>query len=792
MNKFTTISTKDYVPLSHKEEYFHNKYELIKSFLEKEFGDDYANILALPQIRNREVDWNSKYSTVLQRVTNFSKSEQKKVLDIYWKKINKIKILSSSFHNSNSDEKREWANLLDEAFNSDNNIVFSDGENIVLLWGWKFNNSSENHIPDPVISTSEKVEDHTILESIEDVNPIPVIPQDPIVTDLIDPKIPWYILFWEWIKNIFKRFWWILLLLLILWFLLNLDTCSCNTPISHVENERPKDDDNEDPINDGNEHPIDDDNEHPIDDDNEHHIDDDNEHPIDDDNEYPEYQNDDGENYIIIDDEEIFEGRPIPIEDPEDIIIDEDYEQIIPDRINIAIKRTSTEKSIMDLITDIGKEYPGISVIYYSKEAKLVQIQVPLVDRVRLKKEIKEKFKDLNYDLLIWDEVVFTSPTKYDEYNDPVFDSASKRWHFDAINMDEAWKITKGKEDVIIAIVDDGFDINHEDLKHNYYKPYNVLTQNDNLTARDHGTHVTGIAAAAINNHLGTSGIAPNCKYMPIQIGSDENEFFTSIAIIHGILYAINNDADVINLSLGKMFGDEIKSMSDHQQKELIKTISLDEETFWIEVFEMADRENITIILAAGNENILTGIDAMARSEFTINVASVDEKLRKSDFSNYSDVYTIVSAPGGDSPGTGNDVYSCVPNDKYKAMAGTSMAAPVISGVVALMKSVNPNLSNKQIKDIFQTTGIKKAGNEKIGPLVQVDKALNQAISLLEETEVEESNEDEADTEEEKSEESKNLEEELVEKKKKESDSTKDFYLYLLIVVGVLILKNMF
>ena len=204
-------------------------------------------------------------------------------------------------------------------------------------------------------------------------------------------------------------------MLLILWFLLNLDTCSCNTPISHVENERTKDDDNEDPINDGNEDPIDDDNEHPIDDDNEH--------PIDDDNEYPEYQNDDGENYIIIDDEEIFEGRPIPIEDPEDIIIDEDYEQIIPDRINIAIKRTSTEKSIMDLITDIGKEYPGISVIYYSKEAKLVQIQVPLVDRVRLKKEIKEKFKDLNYDLLIWDEVVFTSPTKYDEYNDPVFDS---------------------------------------------------------------------------------------------------------------------------------------------------------------------------------------------------------------------------------------------------------------------------------------------------------------------------------------------------------------------------------
>ena len=122
MNKFTTISTRDYMPLSYKEEYFHNKYELIQSFLEKEFGEEFSNILSLPQIKNREVDWHSKYKSVLRRVTKFQKSEQEQILNIYWEKINKIKALTSSFQNSNSDEKKRWANLLDDVFNSNNNI----------------------------------------------------------------------------------------------------------------------------------------------------------------------------------------------------------------------------------------------------------------------------------------------------------------------------------------------------------------------------------------------------------------------------------------------------------------------------------------------------------------------------------------------------------------------------------------------------------------------------------------------------------------------------------------------
>jgi subtilisin family serine protease len=706
MNKFTAISTKDYVPLSHKEEYFHNKYELIQSFLEKEFGENFANILALPQIKNREVDWHSKYKTRLKRVTEFSKAEQEQILNIYWEKINTIKALSSSFQNSNSDEKKRWANLLDDVFNSNNNIVFSDGENIVLLWGWKFNASEENYVPPPIISPINETEDHTIAEPIEEDNPVPIIPPDPIDDDPIVPKIPWYILFWEWIKKFFRRFWWILLLLLILWYLLHLDSCSCNQPKDHVEEvDENKEEEEEDPRS-GEK------------------------------NDDQEYVNDDGKNYIIIDDKEIIEGRPIPIEDPEKIIIDEeegDYEEIISDRLFIAIKRESKEESILDFKKDFEKEYPDLKIIYYRKEAKLMGVQVPPEERVNLKKEIKDKFKKSGYDLMIIDEVIFTSSSY--NYNDPVFDNANKnkRWHFDKIHMEDAWKITKGKEDVIIAIVDNGFDINHEDLKDNYYKPYNVYTQDSNVNAPNipiehgygHGTHVAGISSAGINNRVGTAGIAPNCKYMPIQISDGSNGGkFTNISIIEGILYAINNGADVINLSLGKYFPPNITSLPDSEQRKLIETRSLDEEAFWIEIFEMANDENITIVLAAGNQDILTGIDAITRSKSTINVASVDDQLRKSDFSNYSDTYTVVSAPGGDNPGRGEDIYSCFPNNQYESMPGTSMAAPIISGVVALMKSIDPDITNQEIKDIFQETGKDLNPNYNIGPLVQVDKAL--------------------------------------------------------------------
>jgi len=267
--------------------------------------------------------------------------------------------------------------------------------------------------------------------------------------------------------------------------------------------------------------------------------------------------------------------------------------------------------------------------------------------------------------------------------------------------------------------------LKHEDFSKDYYKPWNVYTQDSSVYANNdtsHGTHVAGLALANQNNRKGTSGIAPNCRFMPIQIGNGEIGF-TSISIIEGILYAINNKANVINLSIAKYFPNNIHQLTNEEQNYLRNTISLDEAEFWTELFQMADEENVSIVLAAGNQNILTGIDAMARSEYSFNVASIDIRHNKSDFSNYSNIFTVVSAPGGSSSGKG--VYSCFAKNNYGFLPGTSMAAPIVSGAIGLIKSVNPNLTNEEIKTIFQKTG--KIIDNDIGPLLQLGKAIKMA-----------------------------------------------------------------
>ena len=707
MNKFTTISTKDYIPLSHKEEYFHNKYELIQSFLEKEFRDDFANILALPQIKNREVDWHSKYKTRLKRVTEFSKAEQEQILNIYWEKINTIKALSSSFQNSNSDEKKRWANLLDDVFNSNNNIVFSDGENIVLLWGWKFNASEENYVPPPIISPINETEDHTIAEPIEEDNPVPIIRPDPIDDDPIVPKIPWYILFWKWIKKFFRRFWWILLLLLILWFLLNLDGCSCNdienlppadteeTKKTIYDNNPENQPNNWDPDNNNTGLPEEEFNQ------------------IIENNLPPElYENllvdENGEPYsdFLPNKEQVH----IPF-NPDNLIEDENtHQMVVPDRINIYLK--NKKDKIEDFAIKFKEEFPSSTyqIIYRDDKLRRVQIKVPETERESIKKKIKN---NLNKNVLIWDETIFQGGGF--SFNDPDLTDKNRNYYFENINMSDAWKITTGKKDVIIAVIDDGFDLNHDELNDNIVKPYNVIYKNDKVYANsdlDHGTHVAGLAISEKNNGQGVCGIAPDCSFMPIQ-ATNSPDGFTMSAIIDGVLYAINNGADVINLSIHVKYPPEAKQVTDEQLNQFLGS---DDELFWNELFQIANDSNITIVFCAGNCEVLVGLDAMKRYDNIITVSAVDNNNERAVFTNYGKRSTI-SAPGV-------DIWSCKPGGDFTMMDGTSMSAPIISGVVGLMKSENPNLTNKEIIEILESTGKDLNPNFNIGPLVQVDKAL--------------------------------------------------------------------
>jgi hypothetical protein len=157
-------------------------------------------------------------------------------------------------------------------------------------------------------------------------------------------------------------------------------------------------------------------------------------------------------------------------------------------------------------------------------------------------------------------------------------------------------------------------------------------------------------------------------------------------------------------------------------QKDLINNHFKEEERLWREIMRIAARHSSTIIVAAGNDNVLAGIDALHRPELFITVSAVDnnnQNFNKADFSNYGQFSTI-SAPGV-------GIYSSVGENDYQIMDGTSMAAPIVAGAVALMKSLNDSITSKQIICILQNTGLETQGD--IGKLLQLDKALEKVKS---------------------------------------------------------------
>ena len=219
---------------------------------------------------------------------------------------------------------------------------------------------------------------------------------------------------------------------------------------------------------------------------------------------------------------------------------------------------------------------------------------------------------------------------------------------------------------------------------------------------------------------------------MPIRIG-DERGLMTQTATVDGVLYAINQGADVINMSLGMMVSPDVARLPIHIQKDIIANSMKREELFWRQLFKIADDNNVTIVLAGGNQNVLIGLDPMSRTDYTINVSATDRNNRKAGFSNFGALSTI-SAPGVDI------VSSVPPRGSYEPLQGTSMAAPIVTGAVALLKSINPDLTNEEVKSILVRTALPLSDD--VGPLLQLSQALgvvdSNAVNLPEEVSCEE------------------------------------------------------
>ena len=407
-----------------------------------------------------------------------------------------------------------------------------------------------------------------------------------------------------------------------------------------------------------------------------------------------------------------YQGVLPPIDDEIDVIIPGNP-AIVANRLNILL--TNEDRTIFEFARAFNEQYPELQILYFSEMINRMQISVPPEERVRLKSEIPSRFAP-EFDVFVFDESLFETQI----FNDPALADPDKSWHLHAIRAPQAWRdITTGSQDIVIAIVDDGFNLRHPEFRNRIVNPFNTWQHSGNIPywGRNHGTHVAGIALATANNRQGIAGIAPNSRFMPVQVG-DRQGRMTFTSVLDGILFAIHQGADVVNVSLGKSFRG--LGLSEREQQEMKNSAFLYEERVWREVMRIAEARNTTIVIAAGNCSMLAGIDPKDRPELFIVVSAVDREgngLVKADFSNFGPRSTI-SAPGV-------DIYSSYGRG-YRTLEGTSMAAPIVTGAVALMKSLNRELTTPEIICILQGTGIEVQNN--IGNMIQLDRALEAVL----------------------------------------------------------------
>ncbi|MCD8297232.1 MAG: S8 family serine peptidase [Prevotella sp.] len=370
--------------------------------------------------------------------------------------------------------------------------------------------------------------------------------------------------------------------------------------------------------------------------------------------------------------------------------------------------------TIEDFAKAFRKHYPDEKKYILSNPdtvIKRVMLTLPADEREKMEEELPDEFAD--FGLIVIPETMYKGSY---ESNDPELRDANKRWYFDECSVFDAWDVTMGSEDIVVAIIDDGFDLNHPELKGKVVNQYNAVYKNTTITPSPsgHGTHVAATATGNADNSIGISGIAPKCKLMPIQVGDVQGNIPMS-AVMDGVVYAIENGASVVNMSLGMSFSPLVQFLPEYMQKNIRENSFLDEERVWNYLFDVAKKRNVTFVIAGGNSNIIIGLDPMQRSANTIKVSAVQPNKAKASFSNYGDMSTV-SAPGV-------RIYNAVPGNKYTYMDGTSMAAPIVTGGCALLKSQDPSLTVTELVQILRETG--NPSSSDVGPIVNFAKALN-------------------------------------------------------------------
>ena len=230
-------------------------------------------------------------------------------------------------------------------------------------------------------------------------------------------------------------------------------------------------------------------------------------------------------------------------------------------------------------------------------------------------------------------------------------------------------------------------------VRDNYYNFSDAFYGNNDIMGPtpNHGTHVSGIVAASRNNGTGIDGVADAVKIMMVRVVPDGDEYDKDVAL--AIRYAVNNGAKIINMSFGKAYSPEKywvdSAVAYAEQKDVLLVHSAGNENYNLDSITVFPNAN----LAAYKKNASSFITVGASSDTLITEANI-----AADFSNYGKQTVDLFAPGV-------KIYSTLPGgNTYGNQDGTSMAAPIVTGVAALLRTYYPSLTAKQVKTILEKT----------------------------------------------------------------------------------------
>ncbi|MBU1185692.1 MAG: S8 family serine peptidase [Acidobacteria bacterium] len=245
----------------------------------------------------------------------------------------------------------------------------------------------------------------------------------------------------------------------------------------------------------------------------------------------------------------------------------------------------------------------------------------------------------------------------------------------------DAWDETRGDPSVVVAVIDSGIDLTHPDLQDGILDGgWNFIDDNADVTDDNgHGTFITGVIAAGWNNGVGISGVAPGCRILPIK-GIDAVGLGYASAMIHAIIWAMDQDVDIINLSVGaegpsRALESALKYAYDH---------------------------DVVVVASTGNRRGPVSYPA-AYTDYCLAVSGTNFRDEFLTMSNYG--------PEVDVAAPGERVFGClptwsVPEDAfpYGFLTGTSIAAAHVSGLAALLRSLKPWLTAADVMKVIRFT----------------------------------------------------------------------------------------